>query len=109
MYLILLQCVNFWGVGQELPSQFTRFSYVMIELHVAISLDHIQVIDTFLSDAHDSLSIRPQSIEEIGQVNITHAELTKRKPEVIGYNTCTCTCNRRRKSLCITMITHCDL
>ena len=59
----------------------------MMELHVAISLDHIQVIDTFLSDAHDSLSIRPQSIEEIGQVNITHAELSKRKPEVITHNT----------------------
>ncbi len=41
-----------------------------------------QAIDAFLSDAHNSLSVRPQTIEEIGQVNRVHAALAKKKPEV---------------------------
>ena len=36
----------------------------------------------FLGEARDSLSIRPQTVEEIGKVNIRHAELAKKKPEV---------------------------
>ena len=42
----------------------------------------LQAIDVFLSEARDSLSVRPQTVEEIGQVNIRHAELAKKKPEV---------------------------
>ena len=41
-----------------------------------------QSIDTFLMDAKDSLSVRPQTVEEIGEVNQKHAELTKRRPEI---------------------------
>ena len=42
----------------------------------------LQAIDVFLSEARDSLSVRPQTVEEIGQVNMRHAELARRKPEV---------------------------
>ena len=42
----------------------------------------LQAIDGFLSEARDSLSVRPQTVEEIGQTNLRHAELTKKKPEV---------------------------
>ena len=42
----------------------------------------LQVIDSFLMEARDALSVRPQSVEEIGEVNAKHAELTKRKPEI---------------------------
>ncbi len=36
----------------------------------------------FLLEAKDSLSVRPQSVEEIGQVTQKHAELTRKKPQV---------------------------
>ena len=42
----------------------------------------VQTIDTFLTDAKKSLSIRPQSVEEIGEVNKKHAEIAKQKPQV---------------------------
>ena len=33
-------------------------------------------------EARDALSIRPQTVEEIGEVNAKHAELSRRKPEI---------------------------
>ena len=39
----------------------------------------------FLLDAKQSLSVRPQTVEEIGEVNQRHTELSRKKPEV-----CTC-------------------
>ena len=42
----------------------------------------MQTIDVFLAEAKESLSVRPQSVEEIGLVTQKHAELGKRKPEV---------------------------
>lgn len=44
----------------------------------------VQTIDAFLTDAKKSLSIRPQSVEEIGEVNKKHAEIAKQKPQVSG-------------------------
>ena len=41
-----------------------------------------QIIDSFLVEARDALSIRPQTVEEIGEVNAKHAELSRRKPEI---------------------------
>lgn len=43
---------------------------------------HLQSIDSFLTEAHSSLSVRPQTIEEISQVNQTHSQLAKQKPVV---------------------------
>ena len=42
----------------------------------------MQAIDVFLLDAKESLSIRPQTVEEIGEVNKKHAKLSQKKPEV---------------------------
>ncbi len=42
----------------------------------------LQTIDTFLSKAKDTLSVRPQSVEEIGKVNQEHARLTNERPQV---------------------------
>ena len=41
-----------------------------------------QIIDSFLLEARDALSVRPQTVEEIGEVNAKHAELSRRKPEI---------------------------
>ena len=43
-----------------------------------------QTIDAFLTEAKKSLSVRPQSVEEIGEVNKKHAEIAKQKPQVSG-------------------------
>ena len=45
-------------------------------------LCHLQAIDVFLLDAKQSLSVRPQTVEEIGEVNQRHTELSRKKPEV---------------------------
>lgn len=42
----------------------------------------LQNIDLFLTKAKDALSVRPQSVEEVGQVNQEHAQLVKEQPEV---------------------------
>ena len=39
-------------------------------------------ITNFLTGAKESLSVKPQSVEEIGEVNRKHAELLAKKPEV---------------------------
>ena len=48
-------------------------------------LCHLQAIDVFLLDAKQSLSVRPQTVEEIGEVNQRHTELSRKKPEVHVY------------------------
>ena len=45
-------------------------------------MTNVQTIDAFPTDAKKSLSVRPQSVEEIGEVNKKHAEITKQKPQV---------------------------
>ena len=42
-------------------------------------------ITNFLTGAKESLSIKPQSVEEIGEVNQKHSELLAKKPEVCTY------------------------
>lgn len=41
-----------------------------------------QTIDNFLTTGMETLSTRPQSVEEIGQANSKHAELGAQKPQV---------------------------
>ena len=43
---------------------------------------YLQTIDNFLTRAKEALSVRPQSVEEIGEVNQAHARLTKEQPEI---------------------------
>uniref|UniRef100_A0AAY5E9K0 Cytoplasmic dynein 2 heavy chain 1 n=1 Tax=Electrophorus electricus TaxID=8005 RepID=A0AAY5E9K0_ELEEL len=44
---------------------------------------HIQAIDSFVTSALEMLSIRPESIEEIGDANARHSQLQAKKPEVL--------------------------
>ena len=43
---------------------------------------HIQTIDNFVTDGMETLSTRPQTVEEIGMADEKHAELNKKIPEV---------------------------
>lgn len=45
-------------------------------------VNHIQTIDSFVSDGMEALSTRPQTVEEIGLANAKHEELSKKIPEV---------------------------
>lgn len=49
---------------------------------VFVRTGHIQVIDSFVSGAMEVLSLRPESIDEIGEANAKHAQLQGQKPEV---------------------------
>uniref|UniRef100_A0A8C1IPK5 Dynein cytoplasmic 2 heavy chain 1 n=1 Tax=Cyprinus carpio TaxID=7962 RepID=A0A8C1IPK5_CYPCA len=44
---------------------------------------HIQVIDSFISGAMETLSLRPESIDEIGEANAKHGQLQTQKPEIL--------------------------
>ncbi|KAI2656493.1 Cytoplasmic dynein 2 heavy chain 1 [Labeo rohita] len=44
---------------------------------------HIQVIDSFVSGAMEMLSLRPESIDEIGEANVKHSQLQTQKPEIL--------------------------
>ena len=57
------------------------FDALLTSLRRSIS-SNLQSIDSFLTQAQQALSVRPQSVEEIGEVNQTHTELSKKKPEV---------------------------
>eukprot|EP00056_Hartaetosiga_gracilis_P017754 m.8317 g.8317 ORF g.8317 m.8317 type:complete len:4146 (-) comp6080_c0_seq1:66-12503(-) len=43
---------------------------------------HVSAIDSFVEKGMDALSMRPQSLEEIGEVNRKHAELSREKPSL---------------------------
>lgn len=43
-------------------------------------------ITNFLTAAKESLSVKPQSVEEIGEVNQKHSELLAKKPEVCNVH-----------------------
>lgn len=49
----------------------------------SVPAGHTQNIDTFVAQAMETLSVRPESIEEIGEANVKHSELLAKKPEVL--------------------------
>lgn len=57
------------------------FDALLNSLRRSISTD-TQLIDGFLNEAFDSLSVRPQTVEEIKQVNLAHKQLSDKEPEV---------------------------
>ena len=58
------------------------FDALLNSLRRAITVD-VGAIDEFLNAAMDTLSKRPQTVEEIGDANSKHAEFAKTKKEVI--------------------------
>ncbi|KAK3100036.1 hypothetical protein FSP39_013759 [Pinctada imbricata] len=57
------------------------FDALLNSLRKAINND-VTTIDTFLKEAMDTLSKRPQSVEEIGEANAKHTEFSKKKREI---------------------------
>ncbi|KAJ8280434.1 hypothetical protein GJAV_G00054510 [Gymnothorax javanicus] len=58
------------------------FDALLLSLRKSIHA-HIQDIDTFVAGAMETLSTRPESIDEIGEANIKHGELLERKPSIL--------------------------
>ncbi|XP_041920571.1 cytoplasmic dynein 2 heavy chain 1 [Alosa sapidissima] len=44
---------------------------------------HTQNIEMFVAQAMETLSVRPENIEEIGEANVKHGELQAKKPEIL--------------------------
>ncbi len=57
------------------------FDALLNSLRRSITKD-VGTIETFLNDAMETLSNRPQTVEEIGQANAKHSEFGKAKKEV---------------------------
>ena len=57
------------------------FDALLNSLRRSISTD-TQLIDGFLNEAFDTLSVRPQTVEEIKQVNLAHKQLSDKEAEV---------------------------
>jgi dynein heavy chain 2 len=45
----------------------------------------VGAIEKFTSESTETLSRQPQTIEEIGEANVRHAEIMKTSPEVIFF------------------------
>ena len=56
---------------------------------------NITAIDDFLKTGNEALSVRPQTIEEIGEVNVKHSELSQSKPKVWATKQCSQTRMKR--------------
>ncbi|XP_076467409.1 LOW QUALITY PROTEIN: cytoplasmic dynein 2 heavy chain 1-like [Babylonia areolata] len=74
--------VNLMPVKAVIDDHIQRlFDALLNSLRKAISND-VNSIDTFVSSATDTLSQRPQTVEEIGEANAKHSEFAKKKQEV---------------------------
>ncbi|CAH2225380.1 cytoplasmic dynein 2 heavy chain 1 [Pelobates cultripes] len=58
------------------------FDSLLISLRKSIQVN-LHEIDTFVTEGMETLSSRPQSVEEIGEANNKHGELKIRKPEIL--------------------------
>jgi len=61
------------------------FDALLGSLRRSIQSD-ITEIESFVTAAIETLSQRPQTVEEIGEANGKHMEFTKRKKEVVIYS-----------------------
>ncbi|KAK7489861.1 hypothetical protein BaRGS_00018883, partial [Batillaria attramentaria] len=74
--------VNLMPVKAVIDDHIQRlFDALLHSLRKSISSD-VNEIDGFVSTATDTLSQRPQTVEEIGEANIKHTEFTKKKQEI---------------------------
>ncbi|RXM28913.1 Cytoplasmic dynein 2 heavy chain 1 [Acipenser ruthenus] len=58
------------------------FDALLLSLRKSIQAN-IQDIDTFVTEAMETLSTRPQTVDEIGEANAKHGELQTKKPEIL--------------------------
>ena len=57
------------------------FDALLNSLRKAINTE-VTDIDSFVTNAMETLSNRPQTVEEIGEANAKHSEFSKKKSEV---------------------------
>ena len=71
---------------KELKKQKKTFSNALLNsLRRGINND-VNTIDTFLNTSMETLSQRPQTVEEIGDANAKHSEFAKSKKDVSNIN-----------------------
>ncbi|KAG8452968.1 hypothetical protein GDO86_004684 [Hymenochirus boettgeri] len=58
------------------------FDSLLISLKKSIQA-HLHEIDVFVTEGMESLSSRPQTVEEIGEANMKHTHLKLKKPEIL--------------------------
>lgn len=58
------------------------FDALMASLRRTITRE-VQEIDSFLTAGMEALATRPQTVEEIGEANLKHAQLSGDKPKVM--------------------------
>jgi len=58
------------------------FDALLASLRRSVQSD-ITEIESFVTEALETLAQRPQTVEEIGEANVKHMEYTKRKKEVL--------------------------
>ncbi|KAM3875467.1 cytoplasmic dynein 2 heavy chain 1 [Diretmus argenteus] len=63
------------------------FDTLLMSLRKSIQ-DHTQTIESFVSESMETLSTRPESIEEIGAANARHSQIQARKPEILPQFQC---------------------
>ena len=74
--------VNLMPVKAVIDDHIQRlFDALVNSLRKAIN-NEVNEIDTFVTSAMDTLSQRPQTVEEIGDANAKHTEFAKKKQEV---------------------------
>jgi dynein heavy chain 2 len=74
--------VNLMPVKTVIDDHIQRlFDALLNSLRKAINKE-VGDIDGFVTSAMDTLSQRPQTVEEIGDANAKHTEFTKKKQEV---------------------------
>ncbi|XP_051782842.1 cytoplasmic dynein 2 heavy chain 1 isoform X2 [Erpetoichthys calabaricus] len=75
--------INCNPVKAVIDDLFQRlFDALLVSLKKSIQAN-MQDIDTFVSQAMEELSSRPQTVDEIGLANSKHAELQIKKPEIL--------------------------
>ena len=76
--------VNLMPVKAVIDDHIQRlFDALLNSLRKSINND-VNEIDTFVSSATDTLSQRPQTVDEIGDANAKHSEFATKKKEVRG-------------------------
>ncbi|XP_029458286.1 cytoplasmic dynein 2 heavy chain 1 [Rhinatrema bivittatum] len=58
------------------------FDSLLISLKKSIQA-HLHDIDSFVTEGMEALSVRPQTVDEIGEANVQHEKLQAKKPEIL--------------------------
>ncbi|XP_075905861.1 cytoplasmic dynein 2 heavy chain 1 [Nelusetta ayraudi] len=82
---IIVNCEPVKGAIDDLIQRL--FDLLLVSLKKSIQ-GHTQAIDAFVTESTDTLSARPESMEEIGAANAKCSHIVSRKSEVLPHFTC---------------------